>query len=325
MAVVFHHAVLSIAAFGETPPAWAQKTFEYGYLGVDFFFVLSGFIIHYTMSMAPRPAIEFAYDRFTRIMLPYWPIGIALAVAYMALPGMSGGELHWGWVSTLTLFPTEFSPALSVAWTLQHELTFYFVYAAFFFSRRVLFGMAAWTVAIVLTNLFVDLQTPFLRTLFSLINIEFFAGVLAAHLFITGRQTNRFVLIGLFMAFIAGFIALGGERTHSWLIGFSIAAILPWLCTEEKSGRYSVPEWLVFGGAISYAIYLVHNPLLSIASRIIGRTGIDWISSLGILALLSIGAGAIYYLVWEKPVMRAAKRKKHFRHGNTGYSPRPTP
>lgn len=140
MAVVLHHAVLSVTAFVDVPPLLIQILFEYGYLGVDFFFVLSGFIIHYTMSLSPRPAGKFAFDRLARIMLPYWPVGIGLALAYMLLPSLSDSGRAWGWVSTSTLFPTNLPPALSVAWTLQHELVFYFIYAALYFLPPLFFS-----------------------------------------------------------------------------------------------------------------------------------------------------------------------------------------
>lgn len=101
IAVVLHHANQSVSAFVGARPAILQMTLHYGYLGVNFFFVLSGFIIHYSMNMLPRTALEFAYDRSTRIMLPYWPVGIGLALAYTLYPELSGSDRNWSWLSTL--------------------------------------------------------------------------------------------------------------------------------------------------------------------------------------------------------------------------------
>lgn len=74
-------------------------------------------------------------------MLPYLPVGIVLAFAYTLFSSLSEGDRSWGLVSTLTLIPTELPPALSVAWTLQHELIFYLIYAGLFFSGRIWIGL----------------------------------------------------------------------------------------------------------------------------------------------------------------------------------------
>ena len=149
MVVVIHHADLMVTAFAGEPPGYLRAAMAFGYLGVDFFFVLSGFIIHYTMVQMPRSAGQFAYDRLTRIMLPYWPVGIGIALAYSAIPSFSKGGRAWDWLSTITLFPTDLEPALVVAWTLQHELVFYLLYAALFFSGRVALGLTIWAAAII--------------------------------------------------------------------------------------------------------------------------------------------------------------------------------
>ena len=84
MAVVVHHSVISTTAFVDEPPHIIQSILNFGYLGVDFFFVLSGFIIHYKMQIRSRPVSQFALNRLARIMLPYWPVGIALALVFPA-------------------------------------------------------------------------------------------------------------------------------------------------------------------------------------------------------------------------------------------------
>lgn len=50
LAVVVHHANLAADGFG----GWSFAPLNYGYLGVDFFFVLSGFIIAYSTPEEPR-------------------------------------------------------------------------------------------------------------------------------------------------------------------------------------------------------------------------------------------------------------------------------
>ncbi len=183
MAVVFHHAVISVAEFVDTPPRSVATFLDYGYLGVDFFFVLSGFIIHYTMTSKPKPALQFVFERLGRIFLPYWPIAVAMVAAYTILPQLSGSGREWGWLSSLTLFPTAFPPALSVAWTLQHELAFYLIYAMLFFSKRLTLGLSMWCGSLALANLTIFPEGPITKLLLDPINVEFIAGVAASHVF----------------------------------------------------------------------------------------------------------------------------------------------
>lgn len=307
MAVVLHHAVISTAAFVDAPPPFIQSTLHYGYFGVDFFFVLSGFIIHYTMNARSRPAARFAIDRLRRIMLPYWPVGIMLAIAYTLLPGLSAGDRDWGWVSTLTLIPTGQPPALSVAWTLQHELVFYLIYALLLYSGRIWIGLVIWAVAIAASYLLGPADWPLLQVVLAPINVEFIAGVAAAALFLSSRPVSAIGSLALAAGFLALFISVGGDRNESWLVGFAMGALLPWICRVEHDGVFLIPRWFIFGGAASYAIYLVHNPLLSVLSRLIAQTELGWGPALLLSTAICAAAGMTWYLVWERPIMQLIK------------------
>jgi exopolysaccharide production protein ExoZ len=318
-AVVLHHSVISVTALVDVPPQWVQDILIHGYLGVDFFFVLSGFIIHYTMHIAPRPAGRFALERLKRIFLPYWPIGVALALAYTLMPTLSDSGREWGWLPTLTLFPTSLPPALSVAWTLQHELVFYMIYAALFFaSGTVAVGMIVWAIAIIVGAIVGLPDVPLLKVMLAPINIEFIAGVAAAGIFLSGRSVPFAVAVAVSSMLILTFLLVGAQRDASWLIGFAIAALIPWVCRTERAGAFSVPHWLVFGGAASYAIYLIHNPLLSLTSRLFAMIGVEWVGALIASAAICVLAGAVYYVIWERPVMRSARKRAANAASSTG-------
>lgn len=80
LAVVAHHAVLSTGAFVDALPPQVEAILGMGYLGVDFFFVLSGFIIMYAHMGDERtgPAVRrYTFKRLARVFLPYLPLALA--------------------------------------------------------------------------------------------------------------------------------------------------------------------------------------------------------------------------------------------------------
>lgn len=109
LGVVFHHSAISVDALVSKIPAWLISIFERGFLGVDFFFVLSGFIImssHYDDEKSVAALKTYGIKRFVRIFPPYWPVSIALILAYFVFPGMSqGARGDFSWLSSLLLLP----------------------------------------------------------------------------------------------------------------------------------------------------------------------------------------------------------------------------
>jgi hypothetical protein len=110
------------------------------------------------------------------------PIGLAMAAAYILFPGLSMSARSWGWLPTLTLFPVG-EPALSVAWTLQHEIVFYAVIWLLFSLRKLFWGFFLWAAAILLIHQSKPLE---------MINLEFLFGVCAAWAFM--REKWRYDL-----------------------------------------------------------------------------------------------------------------------------------
>ncbi|MCX7568211.1 acyltransferase [Sulfitobacter sp. F26169L] len=304
-AVVLHHASASANAFSGQGPQALTSIFDLGYLGVDFFFVLSGFIIYYSShdrAFAPK---RFVTGRLTRIFLPYLPIGIALAVAYSVLPELSASNREWGWWATATLAPSWQPPALSVAWTLQHELVFYALFAVFLAFNRIGIGMILWALAIGLIVLMdIDIPRP-AQFFFSLINLEFGMGVLAAHCLISGTRIPYLPTLATIP--IVAFFFMGADREYSVLFGAGLAGLILWIAQVEKAELLKVPRAFVFLGASSYSLYLIHNPLLSITSRIVS----GWALTLIFGVVVSLLAGAAYYLIWDKRTQQLFRRQRN--------------
>lgn len=177
--VVLHHAKQSTDHF--LGPIGEVSIIANGNLGVNFFFILSGFIIAYSASRmleSGKGVMDYALSRATRIYVPYLPIGLGVYCLYIMLPGLSQADRETSFLTSATLLPAYNPPALSVAWTLVHEMIFYVVYALIFISKRVLFGaLIIWLFAIIyVDHEKIEIIRP-LRYLLSPFNLLFMIGV----------------------------------------------------------------------------------------------------------------------------------------------------
>jgi peptidoglycan/LPS O-acetylase OafA/YrhL len=298
--VVLHHSDLAAADFGAGKihvPLLAN-----GYLGVDFFFVLSGFIIYHSTAGRDRSAADYARARLRRVYLPYLPIGIGIALLYAFVPGLSEGSRSWSWLPTLTLLPVSSETALSVAWTLKHEILFYLVFGCLYFSGALRAGMVIWGGLIAVAAMFgLHGGIPL-----ALINLEFLMGVAIAILYRAGRGHVAWLLLSPIPLVI--WILLGMQRNQSVLVGLALAmAMLPVAQLEEK-GRLKVPSALTFLGAASYSIYLAHGVAISAISRLF-RDMPYWLVAGGTM-IAGVAAGLAYFFAVERPLLRLAPGDK---------------
>ncbi|MEB2230840.1 acyltransferase [Xanthomonas campestris pv. campestris] len=333
--VVGSHMLLPTTHLVEPLPAWLAAAMAHGYLGVDFFFVLSGFIIYYVnhaSAALPGWSHDYATSRLSRIYLPYWPVGIALALIYTLLPALDDGGLAWSWITTLTLLPVGGQSALGVAWTLSYELLFYALAWVFFRSGHPLRCALAWAALTLLYNAFLHAAAlqpanargagawaaPFEQPidlswralLLHPITLEFVFGMLAARAVLSTARWPLLVCALLAPLALLCFVLGGLQRAHSPLLGLAIAAALVGLVRAEWRGWIQVGPALVLLGNASYAIYLVHMPLMSVVARATRRLGpaATWQVNLLLSAAAAIALGVAYHLYYERPALRHARR-----------------
>ena len=272
-----------------------------GYLGVDFFFLLSGFIIYYsnfTQVNQPGWLGHYAWSRLTRIFVPYLPVGLAVAISYAS--GVSAASHHWTWLSSLTLLPSSGQPALSVAWTLQHELVFYGLMAIFLRFNVVVVGLACWFAAIAAMTFVKKSDVPGL----SWIDIEFIIGFAAARIHLSGQKANfACALLGLLVSGAAIIVPFTVARL-AFSAGLAMV-ILP-ILKLELSGSFHFSARSLFVGAASYSLYLVHVPVLRLASHFLRE--FDGLALFPLFGVVTFLTGAIFHVAWERPMLAATRR-----------------
>ena len=285
LAVTLFHTSLLFAdpRFGYAPPfaAWTA----HGDLGVDFFFVLSGFI----MMLAHRKDIgqagrlrDFAFKRFVRIYPMYWLFtllviaGAAFSGGVSALPSQPGDIAS---ITSLVHF-TGIQTPVAVAWTLFHEILFYGFFGMLIAHRKLgTAAMALWFGAIALQFHYTPFgQWSFFGSLFSAHNLSFLLGIAAC--FLVQKLSGPAVwlhLLGGFALLCAVLLIEDAMGYSDFLkLGYSIAFayIISGCVALEQEGRLRGNAFLLLLGDASYTLYLCHENVGATALKIAARVGL---------------------------------------------------
>lgn len=278
----------------------------YGWLGVDCFFVISGFVIPYSLygrGYTLRQFPRFLLKRLVRLEPPYLA-SVALVLVLLFLgshaPGFKGADPVYDPVQIVAhffyLIPfTSYGWLNVVYWTLAYEFAFYIIVGLTFvvlWPRPIY-----WTLG--LTAVAVGLMWLVTRDIDS--RIILFAVGIAAMRHYVGRDPARVfwpVLAGCGLAMLAA----GDVGTA--LVGVATAVVV----VRVKIPSVPVLTWL---GSISYSLYLIHVPVggrvVNLGSRF--GSGLLYEAALSLTALLvSILFAWGFSIAFEKAAMRLSQR-----------------
>lgn len=308
-AVVLCHVALVLGAPYGTPGC--ISIFRAGWAGVDFFFVLSGFIILFVHDRdidRPSRLPHYLMRRLTRVMPAYW---VALALTLM-LGGdrLSGLDL----LRAALLLPSNQSLPVIVAWTLQYEVAFYAIFAVLIVNRRLgLLAFAVWF-AWIFASLFVSNDSWVPHSLYRSYNIEFFFGMAAAWwLRDHGVPAPRLLLAAGVALFVATMLANGtavldanGDMSR-FCYGTASAAIVLGTVEAEQRKLFTVPPHLRLLGSASYAIYLFHVLSITLIWTAWSAASLDKMTGPATtflaLAIGGVGGGILMSRLVEHPLM----------------------
>ena len=300
---LFHFGKANIEFLGNT--MWYPKITTHGWLGVEAFFVLSGFIIPYSLvksSYTIKKFFKFFAKRCLRIEPPYLiSILLVILLGYIStlFPGFKGAAFSfnfWQFISHLAYLPEHFGFdwLLPVYWTLEAEFHYYILIG--------LFLPLLWKNKFSLFSGFaVALAASFFIPLYVFSYMPLFVMGIAVCAFRTGK-------IGQFESWVVIIAAVSvslirGQDYFMPLTG-AITALL--ICYAEFKTKAT--EFL---GKISYSLYLLHIP---VGSRIINLGGryanTEWkIWAVLLIALLvTMIVSWIFYKLVEYPSQMLSKR-----------------
>jgi peptidoglycan/LPS O-acetylase OafA/YrhL len=305
---------------------------EYGGVGVDLFFVISGFIMVYVTSPKRdskngQSAGQFLFARFSRIYPLYWLVSLALIAVYMARPDMVSSSIKDApnISASLLLWPQGRPPLLTVGWTLIHEIFFYCVFAvSLLLPRRFLpLFLSIWAI-VTLAGYFMGLGRihPTLVIVFSPMTIEFCLGAMAALLLqktarLSPAQAKRTVFIGALV--LVMIIARAAKYSDFILANFLLRALyfagptflIVMGLARLDMAKIHMPKFLRTLGDWSYAIYLTHVLSLTVMGRLWQKYSTEGLAdNIIVLLLMVIGAiavGGLTYVLFERPMLQLTK------------------
>jgi peptidoglycan/LPS O-acetylase OafA/YrhL len=333
--VVLYHSGLRLGGVDGAVLAWfTTHVIQRGHVGVDVFFVISGFIIAWVAVLAPAtpeaPA-RFAIRRLCRLAPPYWamsavhaallnPVSLAVFASSLAfLPVAQSDAPYYGY------------PALYVGWSLNYELAFYAIFAlGLWLARRhvlwVVAGLLGFTTIVLPWLRFggIDLDPehlqPFSSTWLSMISnplvLEFLLGCALAWLYARTRD--------LLTPTVAALLFAGGTTAFAWSVvaveptfslwgrGLPAAALLFGAVAAEHCGLLRIPRSLMRLGELSYALYLVHPTVIEGVKRMTPELRPEqpgWqLLRFGVNVVLSLGLAMLLHRWVERPGMAFGKQ-----------------
>jgi peptidoglycan/LPS O-acetylase OafA/YrhL len=319
MVLFYHYAFRGHAAdsLSALPyPALAPFA-KYGYLGVELFFMISGFVI--LMSAQGRTVKQFAISRVIRLYPAFW-FCCSLTALVVWLYGSPVFKVTAGQYAANMTMLSEFFNVESIDsayWSLFVEIRFYmFIAALLFFKQlhRVQLFLGLW-LAVSIALEFVPLSRP--RYWFSSDTSAFFvAGSICYLIRQSGMtRTRLFVLaVCLILAIYQWTAAITKFERHyqvalsAYVVGAIIAASFAamLLVATNRLGFLNRVNWFALG-ALTYPLYLLHQNLGYIVFNHFHDKINAHILFWSVVVMAVLLAYAIYQWI-EKPTSRRLKR-----------------
>ena len=314
-------------------PTHFLEALQYGWIGVDLFFVISGVVISLVTTGKfgkPKDAGTFLYHRLARIYPTFWFYYAIVLVAFLWNPLLinAHGGHHADLIRSFFLVPNQWGNLVGQAWTLSYEMNFYvtiFLLLLFCPERFVPYFIGLWGASIVAIDCLVPVPYEWwvLWTATNPFIIEFLLGFLLFQLFrrISFPHFAGPLLVFLAVTWFAGLVTwtnITHQGNSAWLRvaywsrplccgPFGFMLLLGGMLME-KQGQLRIGRHLCVLGDWSYSIYLSHEIVCEMVARTLNRITPRGSFAMVIVVALALPSvilvGYLSYSLVEHPVMK---------------------
>jgi len=281
--------------------------FQYGHLGVQLFFLISGFVIFLSIQNI-KSTKEFYYKRFVRLFPTYW---FCMVLTFTVTKIYGAQVIEKDWLTLVVNFSMiqrifNFWNVDGAYWSLLPEFAFYVCMGIVILFNRVssITSISFGWLALVYVNLIMLVPRKIEWILILDYGMYFIAGIQFYYLFNKQEAMFRHVLILLcYLAAIIYYQAI----PETIILSFIFALFYGF--TYGKLNFLAIKP-LPYIGVISYPLYLVHQNNGYVVMNILERNGIDSpILLLLIPIAISIGIAGLIHSWFEKPVIAYLRSK----------------
>lgn len=290
--------------------------FGKGSIGVNIFFVISGFIMAFTtlkkdFSKNTTKEISLFYKRrIIRIVPLYYLVTFAWMIIGGSLLLYFRGEGLSRFIHSLLFLPQKDTfPVVYLGWSLNYEMFFYLIFGISLFCRtKRYFFITGFFICTYIAGVLYPSENAYLQMVTSHLNLYFVAGILFALLLnkisIQKKWAVLISIVGIssFLLMLFNIVTVTNNILMLLIVSLFVLSFLLFDYTFHYKGN----RFLIFLGDISYSLYLSH-PFVEIFLRRFKVEGYLNIPYFVLKIILVIVVAAFLYYFVEKKVTNYLK------------------